>query len=267
MPTLVRERLRAPRTFVAIHHPPRPAKVPAPSVEETTISVSTYVHSKALLSPLIGVLLAIPGLPIIAVLYVLVRLTSKGPGFYRQVRSGRDGERFTIWKLRTMVVDAERSTGPVWAAEDDPRVTLVGRFLRKYHLDELPQILNIIMGHMVLVGPRPERPEIEASLRTKVPMYAQRLAVKPGVTGMAQVHLPADQCVESVRRKLSYDLTYVQYGTFWLDCRIVAGTMLKLVPFMSWLIQPAARCHRFMDRAANLLHDWNRAVSLSSEQA
>lgn len=165
-----------------------------------------------------------------------------------------------------MIVDAERNTGPAWAQHDDPRVTLIGRFLRQYHLDELPQILNVIKGDMVLVGPRPERPEIESLLREKVHQYAFRLAVKPGVTGMAQVHLPADHCVESVRRKLSYDLTYIQYGTFWLDCRIVAGTALKLLPFAGRLTVPATHCRCFMARAAILLQDWNRAVSLSGEQ-
>jgi lipopolysaccharide/colanic/teichoic acid biosynthesis glycosyltransferase len=148
---------------------------------------------------------------------------------YTQVRVGRGRRLFTIFKVRTMYHDCERLTGPKWSTDNDPRVTPVGRLLRRTHLDELPQLWNVLRGEMSLVGPRPERPEFVAQLEKAVPRYADRLAVPPGVTGLAQVNLPSDTDHESVRRKLAYDLRYVENVAVWLDARVLFGTGLYLL--------------------------------------
>ena len=169
-----------------------------------------------------------PAAPIILLLVLLVRLTSRGPGIYRQRRTGLDGRTFSIYKIRTMAVDAEAATGAVWSTRGDPRVTLVGRLLRWSHLDELPQLVNVMRGQMCMVGPRPERPEIVRRLALEIPHYGDRLAVPPGITGLAQVLLPADSDVASVRRKLALDLAYVRHGSTLLDGWILAATVLKV---------------------------------------
>jgi lipopolysaccharide/colanic/teichoic acid biosynthesis glycosyltransferase len=166
--------------------------------------------------------------PVIALLAILVRAGSRGPGIYRQVRLGRGGRPFTIYKIRTMVHDCELATGPTWSLPGDSRVTGLGRFLRRTHLDELPQLWNVLRGEMSLVGPRPERPEIIRSLERVLPRYRDRLAVRPGVTGLAQVQLPPDTDVSGVRVKLDYDLCYIARMGFWLDARLVAATALKV---------------------------------------
>lgn len=178
--------------------------------------------------------LAVATAPILAAALLAVKLTSAGPAVYSQTRLGRGRRPFRIYKVRTMYHDCERVGGPKWSTGDgDPRVTAVGRFLRRSHLDELPQLWNVLAGDMSLVGPRPERPEFVAQLERALPRYADRLAVAPGLTGLAQVNLPADADLESVRRKLAYDLDYVARRGAWLDLRIVACTGLFLtgVPF------------------------------------
>lgn len=172
-------------------------------------------------------------LPLILLSAVLVKLTSRGPVLYSQTRVGRDGVPFTIYKIRTMAHECEQTSGPQWSTSRDPRVIPVGRFLRRTHLDELPQLWNILRGDMSLVGPRPERPEFIPQLERFLPNYRERLLVRPGLTGLAQVQLPADTDLESVRRKLAYDLHYIQRLGFWLDLRILISTGLKMtaVPF------------------------------------
>jgi lipopolysaccharide/colanic/teichoic acid biosynthesis glycosyltransferase len=162
-----------------------------------------------------------------------VKLTSRGPAIYAQVRLGRDRHPFPIFKIRSMYHDCERLTGPAWSTGNDPRVTPVGRFLRVTHLDELPQLWNVVRGDMSLIGPRPERPEFVDHLEQAIPRYGERLAVRPGVSGLAQVNLPADTDQESVRRKLGYDLHYVAHAGPWLDLRLMLATALFLtgVPF------------------------------------
>ena len=167
--------------------------------------------------------------PVLIVLVALVRLTSRGPGLFRQVRVGLNGRTFTIYKLRTMSHDCERASGPCWSAPGDPRVTRLGLFLRKTHLDELPQLWNVVCGEMSLVGPRPERPEFVSDLVEALPRYAERLMVPPGITGLAQVQLPPDTSVGDVRRKLSYDLHYVDRMGAVLDGKILAATALKML--------------------------------------
>jgi lipopolysaccharide/colanic/teichoic acid biosynthesis glycosyltransferase len=171
--------------------------------------------------------------PVTLLAALVVKFTSRGPAFYLQVRVGRNGRPFKLFKLRTMVHDCERDSGPRWAGANDPRVTPFGRFLRRSHLDEFPQLWNVLRGDMSLVGPRPERPEFVAQLEGAIPGYRQRLLVRPGITGLAQVQLPADTDLDSVRRKLTYDLFYVRTMGPWLELRILTSTALKVagVPF------------------------------------
>lgn len=187
-----------------------------------------YTTAKSLLEPLVALALLVPGLPLIGICWLLVKLSSRGPGFYSQTRLGLHGKPYRIIKIRTMRLDAE-ATGARWASKHDQRVTRVGQFLRKTHLDELPQLFNVLMGQMSLVGPRPERPEIvnAMNLEDRVPGYRLRLLVRPGVTGLAQVQLPADSDIKSVRHKIVYDIYYVQHATFWLDLRLVVATLFK----------------------------------------
>ncbi|MCC6316233.1 MAG: sugar transferase [Gemmatimonadaceae bacterium] len=192
-------------------------------------------------------------LPVLVVAAVLIKLSSRGPILYTQTRVGLDrrwkrtlamrearvedlgGQVFTIYKLRTMRVDAEKRSGAVWATENDPRVTRLGKFLRKYRIDELPQLWNILLGDMNLVGPRPERPSIVARLREDIPEYRFRHRVKPGLTGLAQINQKYDACLEDVRAKVNWDLRYINTQGFWVDL----GIMLKTVPsvllkFQGW---------------------------------
>lgn len=216
------------------------------------VDVGFYLRYKGLLSPFLGALLAIPLLPIMGIIYVLVRLTSSGPGFYSQVRLGLNGKRFRIYKFRSMVVNAEAGTGPVWAKRNDPRITRIGKCLRRYHLDELPQIFNIIRGDMCFVGPRPERPEIAISLAQTLPGYMDRLAIKPGITGMAQLHLPADTCASGVRRKLSFDLAYIKRTNLLLDLRVALATSLKVLPIGYNLPMQLSHCREFLRHAGEM---------------
>jgi lipopolysaccharide/colanic/teichoic acid biosynthesis glycosyltransferase len=171
--------------------------------------------------------------PLLLVSALLIKLTSRGPIIYSQLRVGRFGRPYTIYKLRTMAHNCERASGPQWATAQDPRVTWLGRFLRRSHLDELPQLWNVLLGDMSLIGPRPERPEFVIELERAIPHYRDRLQVRPGVTGLAQVQLPPDTDLNSVRRKLAYDLYYVRRFNFWLDLRILFCTGFKVlgVPF------------------------------------
>jgi lipopolysaccharide/colanic/teichoic acid biosynthesis glycosyltransferase len=177
----------------------------------------------------VALVLLVLGAPLILLAGLLVKLTSRGPMLYSQTRLGRFGRPYRIFKIRTMAHNCESTSGAKWSTEGDPRITRVGRFLRKTHLDELPQLWNILRGEMSLVGPRPERPEFIPQLEQAIPRYRERLLVRPGVTGLAQVQLPADTDLASVRRKLAYDLYYVQEVGLGLDLRIVAATALKVV--------------------------------------
>lgn len=163
--------------------------------------------------------------PFLLAAAVVVEATSPGPAFYVQWRVGRHGRLFRMFKLRSMVADAESRTGPVWAQSVDPRVTPVGRFLRSTHLDELPQLWNVLKGEMSLVGPRPERPVFVQDFTRSIPRYAARHEVLPGITGLAQVRQGPDQTIADVRRKLRYDLLYVRRLSFAADLRIVIATL------------------------------------------
>lgn len=167
------------------------------------------------------IVLAVP----MMVIALLVKLTSRGPVLYRQIRASLGGEPFHIIKFRTMVQDAEQSTGAVWAKKADPRVTKFGGFLRRMNLDELPQLLNILAGQMSLVGPRPERPELVERFRKQVPRYMLRSQVKSGLTGWAQVHGWRGQT--SLRKRIQYDLYYITNWTFGLDLWIIVLTLVR----------------------------------------
>ncbi|WP_315853229.1 sugar transferase [Limnoglobus roseus] len=168
-------------------------------------------------------------LPVMILAMLVVKMTSRGPAIYQQTRSGRGGVPFTIYKIRTMRSDAEKDGRPQWSTRGDSRITLVGRFLRATHIDELPQLWNVLSGEMSLVGPRPERPEIIAVLRQEIAGYDRRLAVKPGITGFAQIHLPPDETTNCVRRKLTYDLFYIHRAGIVFDFGILVCTALKVV--------------------------------------
>jgi len=200
---------------------------------QATVRPSSYLRWKQPLERMVGVLLFILSLPIIVVLLLVVRATSAGPGIYRQHRVGKDGRIFALYKIRTMRQDAETNTGPVWSQRRDPRATAVGNWMRALHLDELPQTLNVARGEMALIGPRPERPEFVGVLCRQVPQYLDRLTVLPGITGLAQVCLPADEALDGVRKKLEVDLEYIENAAPAMDAKIVASTALRLLGYRS----------------------------------
>jgi lipopolysaccharide/colanic/teichoic acid biosynthesis glycosyltransferase len=209
------------------HHYLTPSS-PAALDQQCPLSWCWYVWFKTAVEFLAALCLFVLAAPVIAICAVLVRLTSRGPAFYFQTRLGLNGRPYSIFKLRTMYHNCEKASGARWSTAGDARITPLGHFLRRTHLDELPQLINVLRGDMSLVGPRPERPEFVPALEQALPRYRERLRVRPGVTGLAQVQLPADTDVESVRRKLAYDLYYVRFMGPWLDLRILVGTALKV---------------------------------------
>src|SRR5690606_23857946 len=169
-------------------------------------------------------LLLLVSFPIIALFALLVKLDSRGPAFFRQERIGLYGQPFTLLKLRSMRVDAEAG-GAKWAERDDPRVTRVGKIIRKLRIDELPQVWTVLKGEMSFVGPRPEVPAFVEDLEDKLPFYAERHMVKPGITGWAQINYPYGASIEDARRKLEYDLYYAKNYTPFLDLLILLQTL------------------------------------------
>ncbi len=195
-----------------------------------TPNAGWYTAVKPAVEAVAGIGLMLVALPLLLVGWALIRLTSRGPGFYFQSRAGWRNRPYTIVKIRSMYHTPEVAKNTDWAKlTGDARVTPVGRILRALHLDELPQLFNVLRGEMSLVGPRPERPEVIArkQLIDLVPGYAHRTTVRPGVTGLAQVQLPGDTDVTSVRHKVYYDLYYLSHQSLWLDARICAATLLK----------------------------------------
>jgi lipopolysaccharide/colanic/teichoic acid biosynthesis glycosyltransferase len=192
-----------------------------------------YPPCKAALEYVAALVLFVLTLPVVLLAAVLIKLTSRGPAFYSQTRLGRHGRPYQIHKLRTMVHNCEATSGARWSTPHDPRITPLGRILRNTHLDEFPQLWNVLKGEMSLIGPRPERPEFVPHLERSIPHYHHRLQVRPGIAGLAQVHLPPDTDLASVRRKLAYDLYYVRHLDPWLDLRLALCTGLSLfgIPF------------------------------------
>ena len=227
--------------------------VPKLLTESKARNLALYNFTKRtmdILGAFVGMLLT---LPVWIILPILIKLDSPGPVFYSQVRVGKNsrkkarrvyqqadiddnrsrdrrrenvfGKTFKVIKFRTMVNDAEKNSGPVWATKNDSRITKLGAFLRKSRLDEIPQFINILKGEMSLVGPRPERPTFVQELDQKVPGYAKRLEVKPGLTGLAQVESGYDDSISSVVTKVEHDLHYIQNQSIWLDIKIMFKTI------------------------------------------
>jgi len=188
--------------------------------------------------------------PLLALASLAIRISSPGPIFYRQTRCGRFGRKFEMIKIRTMRMNAEEN-GAVWSEKNDPRVTFVGRFLRRYRIDEIPQLWHVLCGHMSFVGPRPERPEIIARLATQVPYYEERLMVQPGITGWAQVSYPYGASAIDARRKLEYDLYYMKHMSLFLDVFILLDTV-RIV--LAGGATPARRA----PTEADSLQEWER---------
>jgi lipopolysaccharide/colanic/teichoic acid biosynthesis glycosyltransferase len=195
-----------------------------PATHETVVTPSIYFRTQYFLNYILAAILLVPCLPLMAIFMCLVKLTSRGPAIYSQCRLGQQGQKFQMYKIRSMRHDAESHTGPAWTQTADPRVTLLGRFMRKFHIDEMPQLFNVLRGEMSLVGPRPERPEFVEVLSRRIPDYSKRLLVKPGITGMAQLNLPPDSDLDSVRRKVILDIEYIQNANIWLDLKLILCT-------------------------------------------
>lgn len=214
---------------------------PAPIAPFASIELDSYLDPPTGWYPivrraaefLIVLVMAILAMPVVIIGAALVQITSPGPWYFTQTRLGKNGRRFTIYKLRSMYFECERYSGACWCGKGDSRITPVGRFLRRTHIDELPQLWNILRGDMSLIGPRPERPEFLPELESAIPRYKERLLVRPGVTGLAQVQLPPDSDVSDVRRKLAYDLYYISTMNPLLDLKILLCTPLKIccVPY------------------------------------
>lgn len=163
--------------------------------------------------------------PLCLMTAIFIRLCSKGPILFTQTRVGKDGKHFEIYKFRTMHVDAEKYTGPVWAKANDDRLIPVGTFIRKAHIDEIPQFINVLKGEMSIIGPRPERPVFVEQFKRQIPDYEKRISVKPGITGLAQVWHKYDETIEDVKRKIKYDLLYIKKMCLWTDVRIIVRTV------------------------------------------
>lgn len=187
-----------------------------------------YTVCKRIVDVVISLILLVLFSPFILLAILMVKLTSKGPAFYTQIRVGLGGKPFRIWKLRSMYHNCEKISGAMWSRTGDPRVTPIGRFLRRSHIDELPQLWNILKGEMSLIGPRPERPEFVPQLEQAIPRYRERLLVLPGVTGLAQIHLGPDTDLASVERKLAFDLYYIKTLGFWNDLKILLATSIHV---------------------------------------
>jgi len=218
-----------------------------PAATEATLAETVESRARRVLNLIVAGIGIVLAAPVMVVVAFLVKLTSPGPILYRQVRVGMDrrtptlptgnhrrvidygGRPFTIFKFRTMAAAASRSDQQVWATPNDVRVTPVGRILRKYRLDELPQLFNVLSGDMNIVGPRPEQPTIFADLRRQVTRYAERQRVRPGITGWAQINHHYDETVDDVRTKLSLDLEYLGRQSFLQDLKIMLQTLPVLV--------------------------------------
>lgn len=209
-------------------------KVPLAEVDEAWLlehvsrKHDVYGELQELLTLALAIVLQVALLPLELVIMALIKLTSPGPVIYRQVRTGQDGKPFTLYKFRTMRADAEKE-GPQWSRRNDNRVTWIGRILRYTHVDEFPQLINVLKGEIAFVGPRPERPEFEKTLAREIPHYRVRHLVKPGITGWAQVSYPYGSSVEDSYEKLQYDLHYLRYRSVLMDAFVLLKTLKTLV--------------------------------------
>ncbi|NHZ85045.1 MAG: exopolysaccharide biosynthesis polyprenyl glycosylphosphotransferase [Planctomycetia bacterium] len=181
------------------------------------------------LKKVFDLLLTVPFLilfiPLAIIIAIAIKIESKGPILYKQVRVGKDFRKFKTIKFRSMQHNAEEDTGPMWAETDDPRITNVGRFLRRFRLDEVPQFLNVLKGDMSIIGPRPERPYFVDKLSKEYPLYHRRLSVLPGISGWAQIKQSYDQNIDDIRTKLKFDFYYIENLSFGLDLKIMISTI------------------------------------------
>jgi exopolysaccharide biosynthesis polyprenyl glycosylphosphotransferase len=184
---------------------------------------------KRLLDILVSAGILIAGAPLWLAVAAVIRLNSPGRVIYKQIRVGRNGKNFTMYKFRSMYRDAEKRSGPTWASKNDPRITPVGRFIRTTRLDEIPQFWNVLIGEMSLVGPRPERPFFVEKLKNEIPWYVRRIKMKPGITGWAQVKHKYDASIDDVRQKVMYDLFYFENMSLALDIKIILQTFLVVL--------------------------------------
>ena len=184
---------------------------------------------KRLFDLIFSFLLLIVLSPFFVFVGILIKITSKGPIIYSQERLGYMGKPYWIYKFRSMIVNAEEKSGPVWASDDDPRVTPFGRILRKFRIDELPQLINVFLGQMSLIGPRPERPYFTEKLKEKFPLYERRFRVRPGITGWSQIKHPSDLEEDDVRQKLRYDFYYIENLSLNLDLKILISTIVVVL--------------------------------------
>jgi len=210
-------------------------RVPLSLLRPTDLAIGDGLTSpvraaaKRLFDLLMSSILLVCASPVLAVLAVIIKLDSEGPVFYSQERTGRGGKPYKVHKLRTMRKDAEKLSGPVWASQRDPRVTRIGAFLRKTRLDEIPQVFAVFRGDMSFVGPRPERPFFTNQLKTQIPFFGLREAVKPGITGWAQIRYPYGSSVEDAKNKLEYDLYYALHQSLFLDLAICFHTAKTVI--------------------------------------
>ena len=184
---------------------------------------------KRIMDVLISLFILIITLPFDLIFAIAIKLDSKGKIFFKQERIGMKGEKFKIVKFRSMYIDAEKYSGPVWSQKDDPRVTRVGKIIRRLRIDEVPQMYNVLKGEMSLVGPRPERPYFVEKLSEEIPYYKRRLKVRPGITGWAQVKHKYDESIEDVKIKLRYDLFYIENMSLRMDIKILARTIFVVI--------------------------------------
>ena len=184
---------------------------------------------KRMMDMVISFLILTVTFPVLILTVIAIKLDSKGPIFFRQERIGMSGNRFRIVKLRSMFKDAEKYTGPVWSQKHDPRVTRVGKIIRRLRIDEVPQMYNVLKGEMSLVGPRPERPYFVETLSKEIPYYQRRLKVRPGITGWAQVKHKYDESIEDVKIKLRYDLFYIENMSLRMDFKILTRTIFVVI--------------------------------------
>lgn len=193
---------------------------PMPLWEKTT---------KRLLDIIVSILALLISIPFLIIVSIIIRGNSTGPAIFRQTRVGKNGKTFTIIKFRTMHMNAEDKTGPIWAIENDPRVTKVGYWLRKLRIDEVPQLWNVLTGDMSLVGPRPERPHFVKQFSAQIPLYTRRLRVRPGITGWAQVKWKYGGSLDTVREKTKYDLFYIENISLKMDTKILINTIITII--------------------------------------
>ena len=184
---------------------------------------------KRLFDIFFSLLLLIITSPLCLITALLIKLDSKGPIIYKQMRVGKGGKEYYLFKFRSMCHNAESKSGPVWAKENDPRVTTVGAIIRKLRIDEIPQVLNVLKGDMSFVGPRPERPHFVNELKNQIPYYTQRLVVKPGITGWAAVKYRYGSSIEDAIEKMQYDLYYIKHLSLFFDLSIIFHTIKVVI--------------------------------------